>query len=177
MTDFRTKLARGAAVLSAVLLVSAAKAQELSTALSDDLGIPYLIPPGVVALNDKQRETVVNIRRELQERYCTLTGELLLAQEDLRAQLARAPRSPEAVAEAARRVEDLRERMQSARAEAQNRALALLAPKQRSVFAKWQAGQRGGPGGEDVPYTVLPGIQQDEPDIENLEDPETRPRH
>lgn len=177
MTDARSKIARGAAVLSTWLLVTAANAQGLSADLSDDLGVPYLIPPGVVDLNDKQRDTVASIRRELHDRYCTLSGELLLAQEDLRAQLARQPRSRDAVAEASRRVAELRERMQAARAEAQERAVALLAPKQRSILAKWQEGQRGTPGGEDVPYTVLPGIQQDEPDIENPEDPQPRPRN
>ena len=143
-----------------------------------EVGVPYLIPPGVVDLDEPQREKITTMRRELHDRLCSLTGELLLAQEELRTRLARRPRSNESLAEASRRISDIRSRILEARSEAQERATAMLQPQQREVLAKWQEGRRGGRGELDaVPYTVLPSIESDEPDIENLEDPELNPRY
>lgn len=175
--DWSSRAARGIVAVLMLLLLDAAEA-EPPRGSSYDVGVPYLIPLGAVELDERQLEAIASVRRELHDRYCTLAGELLLAQEELRAQVARRPPRTEAVAAASRRVDDIRDRIVQAWGEAEMRALELLTPQQRLVLAKWQKGRRAPLGGiENIPYTVLPGIQRDEPDIENLKDPELKPQY
>src|SRR5690606_16944024 len=136
-------------------------------------GIPHLIPPAGVPLDIRQREEIVKIRRELHERECTLTGELLQAQEELRAEMSREPRREEGIAEATRRVQEVEARIRAARAEAMEEAVRLLTPDQRSALARWQEGARRRAGGEaEPPYGVERGVQPDAPDVDDSEAPE-----
>ncbi|HEX7043927.1 MAG TPA: hypothetical protein VF203_04865 [Burkholderiales bacterium] len=164
-----------AGVALAALAAAAAGAQPDASGDSE-LGIPYLIPPAVVPLDIRQREEIVKIRRELHERECTLTGELLQAQEELRAEMSREPRREEGIAEAARRVQEVEARIRAARAEAVRDATRLLTPDQRSAFARWQEGVRRAGGEAEPRYSVQPGVQPDAPDVDGPDAPERRPR-
>jgi len=140
-------------------------------------GIPYLIPPAGVPLDMRQREQIVKIRRELHEREYTLAGELLQAQEELRAEMSREPRREEAVAEAIRRVQEVEARIRAARAEAVQEAVRLLTPDQRSALARWQGGEQRRAGGEaEPPYGVERGVQPDASDVDGPDAPERRSR-
>lgn len=142
------------------------------------LGVPYLIPPSVVKLDEAQRESIASIRRDLAARYCELSVQIIDVQEELRALLVRQPPGSRATARVSRRIDALRDEIAEARAAAMERAEEILTPSQRKVLARWQEGQRGKPGElEDVPYTVVPSIKPDEPDIEDLEDPSLEPEY
>lgn len=161
-----------------LLLASTAAPAQAPRGPMPALGVPYLIPPGVVALDEQQRQRLASLRRDLHERYCRLAARLIDQQEELRAALAPGQPGGQASARLSEAMDGLRREARSARANAQERAEALLTTEQRTVLARWREGRRGEQGEVgDVPYTVLPGIESDEPDIENLEDPTLDPRY
>ena len=160
------------------LFVTAAPAAQDSRGTLPGFGVPWLIPPGVVALEPQQREEIASLRRGLHDRYCELSAQLTDAQEQLRAALKPGQAGGQAAARLSEKVEALRREARAARTRAEERAQALLTEEQRVVLARWRGGRRGAAGEiEDVPYQVLPSIESDEPDIENLDDPELDPRY
>jgi hypothetical protein len=135
----------------------------------------FLVPPGLLALDDRQRSELRRLQRELHGRRCDLDGRILEAQSDLR-QLYDVPRrNLEAIGAAFRHIAAFQQQRLEARIEAENRVEALLNDAQRAKLLRWRRGQARAAYPEFLPYMMYPGPQTGDFGPWNIEEPEQRP--
>lgn len=135
----------------------------------------FLVPPGLLQLEERQREQLRDIQRELHGQRCELDGRILEAQANLR-ELHDAPkRNAKAIGAAFRAIAELQQKRLEARIEAENRVDALLSDAQREKLARWRRGRRPAVYPESLPYMMHPGPQTGDFEPWNIEEPEQRP--
>lgn len=136
----------------------------------------YLVPPGLLELDDKQRQHITQARRDLYQRHCDITGRMMDVQETLHRLYAQEPRDAKQIGQTFRQLAELQQQLLEARIEAENRVHAVLTAEQRRRLQQWRQGKLRPSYPESLPYLMHPGQQAHDFEPLNLEDPERLPQ-